>query len=156
MGDVAMAVPVLRAFTKQYPQVRITMVSRPLFKPFFDIPNVDFFGFDAKDRHRGAMGILRLYIDLRSLKPTAFADVDNVLRCKIVGALFKISGVKSAVFDKDRQRKKMLTGADNKIFEPLKPVVDKYTDVFAALGFPVKLDSNAISPKYPLDSDVLN
>jgi ADP-heptose:LPS heptosyltransferase len=29
MGDVAMAVPVLRAFVNQYPEVKITVISRP-------------------------------------------------------------------------------------------------------------------------------
>ena len=36
MGDVAMTVPVLRAFSIQNPDVKITVVSRPFFKPFFD------------------------------------------------------------------------------------------------------------------------
>lgn len=44
MGDVAMVAPVLRAFVSQYPDVKITVVSRPFFKPFFSgIPNVVFF-----------------------------------------------------------------------------------------------------------------
>ena len=47
MGDVAMTVPVIRAFVEQSrslgTNVKITVVSRPFFKPFFDgIPNVDF------------------------------------------------------------------------------------------------------------------
>ena len=54
MGDVAMTVPVLRAFVKQYPEVKITVISRPFFKPFFNgIPNLDFFAFDEKERHKG-------------------------------------------------------------------------------------------------------
>ena len=44
MGDVAMTVPVLKAFSLQYPEHKITVVSRPFFKPFFDeIENVTFF-----------------------------------------------------------------------------------------------------------------
>ena len=35
MGDVAMTVPVLRALVLQYPEVKITVVSRPFFQPFF-------------------------------------------------------------------------------------------------------------------------
>ena len=41
MGDVAMTVPVLRALTSQHPQVKVTVVTRAFFKPFFEgIPNV--------------------------------------------------------------------------------------------------------------------
>lgn len=54
MGDVAMTVPVLRAFSLQYPNVKITVVSRPFFKPFFDdIENITFFPIDLKVRHKG-------------------------------------------------------------------------------------------------------
>ena len=54
MGEVAMTVPVIRAFVEQNPRVKITLVSRPFFKPFFDgIPNVAFFAVDVKGRHKG-------------------------------------------------------------------------------------------------------
>ena len=57
MGDVAMTVPVLRAFVKQYPAIQLTVISPPFFKPFFDgIPNVSFFAFDEKGRHKGFLG----------------------------------------------------------------------------------------------------
>ena len=36
MGDVAMSVPVIRAFTKQYPNCKITVVSKPFLRPLFD------------------------------------------------------------------------------------------------------------------------
>ena len=85
MGDVAMTVPVLRAFVKQYPEVKITVVSRPFFKPFFEgIPNLNFFAFDEKERHKGFLGLCRLFQDLKKLKIDAFADLHNVLSSKVV------------------------------------------------------------------------
>jgi ADP-heptose:LPS heptosyltransferase len=93
MGDVAMTVPVLRAFDKQYPQVKITVISRPFFKPFFDdIPNVSFFAFDAKGKHKGFLGLLKLYKELKPLHVDAFADLHNVLRSKVIKRLFAFSG----------------------------------------------------------------
>ena len=35
MGDVAMTIPVLRAFTEQYPEVKLTVLTKLFFKPFF-------------------------------------------------------------------------------------------------------------------------
>jgi ADP-heptose:LPS heptosyltransferase len=68
MGDVAMTVPVLRAFVEQNPGIKITVISRPFFKPFFDtIPTVSFFAFDEKNRHKGFLGLIRLFSDLKSL-----------------------------------------------------------------------------------------
>lgn len=36
MGDVAMTVPVVYSLAKQYPHVRITVLSRPFARPFFE------------------------------------------------------------------------------------------------------------------------
>ena len=91
MGDVAMTVPVLRAFANQYPDVKVTVVSRPFFKPFFEgIPNLTFFAFDEKERHKGFKGLLRLFQDLKALKIDAFADLHNVLRSKVIRTLFYV------------------------------------------------------------------
>ncbi|MBP7470172.1 MAG: ADP-heptose--LPS heptosyltransferase RfaF, partial [Flavobacterium sp.] len=120
MGDVAMTVPVLRAFVQQYPDVNITVVSRPFFKPFFEgIPNISFFAFDEKQRHKGFLGLLRLFQDLKVLNIDAFADLHNVLRSKVVRTLFALSGKKTAFVDKARAEKKALTRAEDKVFKPL-------------------------------------
>ena len=76
MGDVAMTVPVLRALVLQHPNVKITIVSRPFFQPFFEgIPNVNFFGVDLKERHKGIFGLFRLFSDLRKLDIDLVADL---------------------------------------------------------------------------------
>jgi len=107
MGDVAMTVPVLRAFVKQYPEVKLTVISRPFFKPFFDgIPNLEFFAFDEKERHKGFPGLLRLYKDVKKFKIDAFADLHNVLRSKIVSQLFAFSGKKELQLIKEETEKK--------------------------------------------------
>ena len=106
MGDVAMTVPVIRAFVSQNPSVKITIVSRPFFKPFFDgIPNVDFFAVDVKERHKGFSGLLKLYSDLKKLNIDAVADLHNVLRSQIIRTLFALSGKKAAFTDKGRADK---------------------------------------------------
>ena len=113
-----MTVPVLRAFVQQYPDVNITVVSRPFFKPFFEgIPNISFFAFDDKQRHKGFLGLLRLFQDLKVLNIDAFADLHNVLRSQVVRTLFALSGKKVAGVDKGREGKKALTRAENKIFK---------------------------------------
>ena len=69
MGDVAMTVPVIRSLIQQYNDVKVTVVSRPFFKPFFDdIDRVDFFSVDLEKRHKGFFGIYRLFKDLKKLK----------------------------------------------------------------------------------------
>ncbi|HEX9152994.1 MAG TPA: ADP-heptose--LPS heptosyltransferase RfaF, partial [Flavobacterium sp.] len=140
MGDVAMTVPVLRAFVNQHPEIKITVVSRPFFRPFFDsIPNVSFFAFDEKERHKGFFGLLRLFRDLQQLNSDAFADLHNVLRSKIVRSLFALSGKNVASVDKGRTEKKALTQSENKVFKPLPTMFERHVKVFEELGFTVDL-----------------
>ncbi|WP_345141444.1 glycosyltransferase family 9 protein [Flavobacterium ginsengiterrae] len=160
MGDVAMTVPVLRAFVKQYPTVKITVISRPFFKPFFEgIPNLDFFAFDEKERHKGFPGLLKLYSDVKKLKIDAFADLHNVLRSKIVSLLFALSGKKRATVDKGREEKKELTRTENKIFKQLPTMFERHAKVFEELGFPLDLSSRSVGTDFPekavLSSDIL-
>ena len=92
-----MTVPVLRAFVQQNPELKITVISRPFFEPFFQgILNVSFFAFDEKKRHKGFAGLLRLFQDLAALNIDAFADLHNVLRSKVVRTLFALTGKKTA------------------------------------------------------------
>jgi len=140
MGDVAMTVPVIRAFVKQNPQVKLTVVSRPFFKPFFDgIPNVDFFAVDVQKRHKGFFGLLRLFSDLKKFDIDAVADLHNVLRSKVVRNLFALSGKKVAFTDKGRAEKKALTSLTNKVFKPVKPMVERHVETFEKLGFSIDL-----------------
>ncbi|MEN9910024.1 MAG: hypothetical protein RLZZ540_3183 [Bacteroidota bacterium] len=155
MGDVAMTVPVLRAFVKQYPTVHITVVSRPFFKPFFDgIPNLSFFAFDEKEHHKGFLGLIRLFEELKKLKIDAFADLHNVLRSKVVRTLFALSGKKVASVDKGRAGKKALTAAENKVFQPLPTMFENHTQVFQKLGFAVDLSNPAFPEKAILSPEI--
>jgi ADP-heptose:LPS heptosyltransferase len=156
MGDVAMTVPVLRAFVKQYPDVKLTVISRPFFKPFFNgIPNLDFFAFDEKESHKGFPGLLRLYKDVKKLKIDAFADLHNVLRSKIVSLLFALSGKKRATVNKGREGKKELIRAENKIFRQLPTMFERHAKVFEELGFPLDLSNPEFPEKTKLDSAIL-
>ncbi|MES2576939.1 MAG: glycosyltransferase family 9 protein [Bacteroidota bacterium] len=147
MGDVAMTVPVLRTFVNQHPEIKITMISRPFFKPFFEgIPNITFFAFDEKERHKGFLGLLRLFQDLKGLNIDAFADLHNVLRSKIIRNLFALSGKKTASVDKGRAEKKALTQPENKVFKQLPTMFERHVKVFEQLGFTVDL-SQAVFPK---------
>ncbi len=160
MGDVAMTVPVIRAFVAQNPNIKITVVSRPFFKPFFDeIENVSFFGVDLNHRHKGFIGLLRLFSDLRKLNIDAVADLHNVLRSKIVRTLFALSGKKVAATDKGRSEKKALTSLTNKVFAPVKPMVERHVETFKKLGFLVDLTPRSVGTQFPekaiLSEDIL-
>jgi ADP-heptose:LPS heptosyltransferase len=157
MGDVAMTVPVIRAFAQQNPSVKLTVVSRPFFKPFFDgIPNVEFFSVDVKERHKGFFGLLKLYADLKKLNIDAVADLHNVLRSQIIRTLFSLSGKKVAATDKGRAEKKALTRAEKKVFQPVKTMVERHVETFKKLGFSIDLSSPSFPEKAILSEEILS
>lgn len=149
MGDVAMTAPVLKELATHYPDTTLLVVSRTLFKPFFNnIPNLNFYPFEPKHQHKGFLGLLKLFLALRKHKITAVADLHNNLRSKILCLFFFLTGVKTAKIDKGKQEKTALTRKNHKILIPLKPTVARYAAVFKALGFPFEL-KNTLKEKQP-------
>lgn len=137
MGDVAMVVPVLRNLTSQNDAVKITVLTKPLFKPFFrDIPNVEVITADVKGQHKGVYGLYKLarFIN-KNHKFYALADLHSVLRSKVLKKFIKCRRFIS--IDKGRKEKKLLTSG--KIFKQLKTTHQRYAEVFETLGFPVDL-----------------
>lgn len=142
MGDVAMTVPVLRALTAQHPELKITVVTRAFFKPFFqDLENVSVWEADLKGKHKGVLGLYKLSKELKTLKFDTVADLHNVLRSNILKLFFL--GKKVVQLNKGRAEKMALT--TGKTFQQLKTTHQRYADVFKALGYTVDL----LQPTFP-------
>ena len=140
MGDVAMTVPVLQELLANYPNITLVVVSRKAFEPFFTgNPNIEFHAFEPKTKHKGIIGIYRLFKELKSYKATALADLHKNLRSNLLSRLFWFTGISMASLDKGRAEKRALTRKENKEFVPLKSSIQRYADVFARLGFPFTL-----------------
>lgn len=151
MGDVAMCVPVIRAFVAQHPNIKITFISKAFLKPLFkDIPNVSFFTADVTGKHKGIVGLHQLYKELKKEEITHLADLHNVLRSKIIRFFFSFTNIKIATLNKGRKEKKALTRVKNKIFKQLKTTHQRYVDVFKNLGFTIDITN----PK-PISKPVL-
>ena len=72
IGDVAMTVPVISSLAKQYPEVRITVLSRPFARVLFEQmpPNVSFMAADIKKEYHGVSGLNALYRRLAANRNT--------------------------------------------------------------------------------------
>ena len=127
IGDVAMIVPILHVLTATYPDLKITVLSKAFLMPLFEnIQNVSFYTADINGKHKGILGLYRLFIELKALKIDAIADLHNVLRSKILLFFFKFTAVSQAKVDKGRAEKKALTREKNKIFKALKSTHQRY------------------------------
>lgn len=142
MGDVAMSVPVLRELTWRYPHVKITVLTRSFFKPFFrDLPNITVFPAEVNGKHKGVFGLFKLAEELNNNEFYGVADLHNVLRSKILKHIIKCK--RFIAIDKGRKEKHLLTSG--KLFKPLKSTHERYADVFEALGFGLDLSE----PRFP-------
>ncbi len=148
MGDVAMTVPVIHCLALQNPQLRITVMTRGRFAPMFHwMPaNVEVKPVEL-EHYKGLTGLGRLYRELKERKYDAVADLHDVLRTKYLRMRFKMSGVKVATVDKGRAEKKAFMG-HAQTHAPLKPMVERYADVFKQLGLSFTLDyKRAFNPR---------
>ncbi|WP_348771719.1 glycosyltransferase family 9 protein [Maribacter sp. MMG018] len=151
MGDVAMTVPVLMALTKEYPELKITFLTKAFLKPVLEnIPNVKVYVAEVNGRHKGINGLWKLYKELRKLNIDAVADLHNVLRSNILKIFFGLSGTPFVQLDKGRAEKKALVAEKDKKFEPLMPMYDRYAEVFSKLGLGFQLDTKCICKPRPL------
>ena len=141
LGDIAMTVPVIYDLVTQYPDLEITMLSRPMAKPLFELmpQNVHFFGADLEGRHKGLFGLNRLIAnDLHYENFDYVADFHDVLRSIIVRLNCRMLGQKVAKIDKGRKGKKALTRQKNKVFVQQATSFERYAKVLEQLSFPIK------------------
>lgn len=158
MGDVAMTLPVVYSLAKQYPDLRISVLSRPFARAFFEsiAPNVDFMEADLKGEYKGIKGLNRLYRRLIAKHPTAVADFHNVLRTKFLRQRFHLDGIKTAHIDKHKEGKRLLCRRRNKVFVQQPTSFSNYQDVLKELGYPVRLSFQSIFPKEGGDLSTLS
>lgn len=149
MGDVAMAVPVVYSLAMQYPSIRITMLSSPFARPFFEhlAPNVGFMEADIKGEYKGIKGLNALYRRLVAKNFTAIADLHNVLRSDYLRIRFNLDRYKVAHIDKHRKGKRLLTASVGKKLVQQPTSFQNYADVFAQLGYGIHIDFKSIFPK---------
>jgi ADP-heptose:LPS heptosyltransferase len=141
MGDVALLVPVVKSLTAAYPDVEVTVVTRPKFGPmFFDIERVTVFPADVDYTYTGIFGLRDLFRKLMRKGPYDLVmDLHDHIRTKILRSLFKLFGSRVVVFEKGRTEKKAFSRKENKITTPLPHTVERYYKAFEKAGYPFKM-----------------
>ena len=161
MGDVAMTAPIVAAVCKANPDVAFDVLSTPFFRPFFEsLPNLRFIGTDIRKQKNGLRALWALFRNLKNgTMPDAplpqgetydtVIDLHDVLRTKVIRTLFRLSGAKVFAIDKGRADKKRLISGARRV--QLKPMTERYADVFRKAGFAVPSEPN-FRPKEPIPS----
>ena len=136
IGDVAMTVPVIYSAAKANPQHTFTVLTQAFLIPvFMNRPaNVDVIGINTKAAEKTLGGLLRFASALVKYEYDVVLDLHNVIRTMIIRGMFRIKGKKVYVVDKARKERKRLTERNHKELKPLRPVIERYADVFRAAG----------------------
>lgn len=153
MGDVALMVPVVRSLVETYPDVEVTIVTRPKFAPFFyDMERVVVFPADVDYTYTGFFGLRDLFKKLlRKGHYEVVIDLHDHIRTILLRSFFKIFGFNVVVFDKGRKEKKAFTRKENKITTPLPHTVERYRMAFEKAGYPFSIGQ----PPFLALSDVI-
>jgi ADP-heptose:LPS heptosyltransferase len=137
MGDVVLLVPVVRSLIAAYPDVEVTVVTRPKFASFFtEIERVVPYPADVDYTYNGIFGMRELFRKL--LQRTDYdvvIDMHDHIRTIVMRTLFKLFAVPVVVFDKGRSQKKKFTRKENKDTTRLPHTVERYREAFEKAGF---------------------
>jgi ADP-heptose:LPS heptosyltransferase len=145
MGDVVLLVPVVRSLVAAYPDVEVTVVTRPKFASFFtDIERVVPFPADVDYTYNGVFGMRELFKKLLRKNYDVVIDMHDHVRTMVLRTLFKFFGYPVYVFQKGRNEKKRFTQKENKETKPIPHTIQRYQQAFENAGFPFAL----IPPPY--------
>ena len=104
IGDAVMTTPSVRAIRHNFPGARISLLAKPWVVPVFaHSPHVDeIIVFDAKGRHKGFGGTIRLARDLRTYRFDAAIFLQNAIEAALIAFM---AGIPVRIgFDTDARR----------------------------------------------------
>jgi ADP-heptose:LPS heptosyltransferase len=155
LGDVAIALPSLYSFAKQYPHHTLYFFTRQSFVSLFDQApdNLKVIGIDIK-QYNGLFGLYRFYkTHIKPLHIDVVADLHNVMRSWVIDALLRLSGARVAKRKKDKKKRLQLLRKTNKNYQQLRPYYQRFADVFGILGYPITLQFEGLKVESPLPAD---
>lgn len=136
IGDVAMTIPVIYSAARANPADTFSVVTQLFLKPIFiNAPsNVEVIAINTKGREKDLSGLLKFSAVLARQNFDMVLDLHDVLRTKVIRTYFKAKGKRVEVFNKGRKDRARLTARNSKELIPLRPVIERYADVFRKAG----------------------
>lgn len=149
LGDIAMTLPAVYDACGANPDTRFYFLTRhhPA-KLFINRPdNLTLVPVNL-DNYKGVGGMWRLARALcKRYSITDFVDLHDVMRTKLLRIFLRLAGVKCRHIDKGRHSRAELTRRNNKVLVQLKPMPERYRDVFYKAGIALANDFDSLWPK---------
>ena len=136
IGDVAMTVPVIYSAARANPEDSFTVLTQAFLIPLFmhRPANVEVMGINTKTTEKRLLGLLRFTSALVKYDFDLVLDLHDVLRTIVIRTALRLEGKRVFVVDKARKERAHLTATRHKNLQPLRPVIDRYADVFRKAG----------------------
>ncbi len=142
MGDVAMTVPIVRLVKRDFPATKISILTKPGYIEIFrEFKDANIIAIDLEEKHKGLLGVVKLYYELKQLGIDAVIDLHGVLRTNFLKFLW---GRNFYQIDKGRNEKEKLI--KGKHFKQLKTTHQRYLDVFKNINYNLNF-SKTVFPK---------
>jgi ADP-heptose:LPS heptosyltransferase len=155
IGDVAMTIPVIYSVARCNPDIKFTFLTQFFLLPvFINRPsNLELIGINTKGSERKLSGLLRFAFAFAKYDFDTVIDLHCVPRTLILSTIFKLYGKKIFTIKKDRRERKLLTSHRKKKLRQLRPVIEKYADVFIYAGLKY---SNTFQTLFTESSEITN
>jgi ADP-heptose:LPS heptosyltransferase len=138
LGDVAMIVPVIRAFKRAFPKVGLSILSKPFPLKVFTLESgIHTISFDSHN-YRGLFGLWQLSNSIVAEGITDVADIHFSLRSRILCLFLRWRGLNVSQRSKQRRLRRQWTRKGPKPKELLDTQVQAYLTTLARLGFVIE------------------
>ena len=153
IGDVAMTIPVVYSVAEDNPQDAFTMLTHTSVMPLFinHPPNLQVIGINTKTTEKSFFSLLRFGWALRANKFDMVIDLHNVLRSWILDFIIRLTGAKIYIMKKLRSANKQISARPPKKIFQIRPVINRYSDVFRTAGFKFEVTFVSLFAKNPVD-----
>ncbi|MDH6303389.1 ADP-heptose:LPS heptosyltransferase [Parabacteroides sp. PF5-5] len=157
IGDVAMTVPVLYSAARANPEDSFTILTQAFLIPvFINRPsNIEVIGISITGTEKSLSGLTRFAWAFSKYDYDLVLDLHHVLRTMIIRSFFRLRGKKVYVVDKARKDRTRLTARKNKVFKPIRPVIDRYADVFKAAGLSYEDTFHSLYEEHPANDSLI-
>jgi ADP-heptose:LPS heptosyltransferase len=147
LGDVAMLPHAVRAFKTEFPDVKVTILTREFLAPLFDGLDVEFLFVDFEGKHKGIAGLWHLAGEIKALGVDAIADMHGVHRSRILRRMCKLRAfIPSKTIHKGRIDKWFRVGYSRHTAKPLRHTVMRYCGVLRRMGYIFDPPTPAVKP----------
>lgn len=136
LSSAAMCVHALRGLVRDFPSLRITVLTQSGWRPLFrEVEGLEFL-FADEQCYKGTIGKVRLWRTIQRLGIDAIADLSATSLSRLLSFSFTPWRRKVARLESHRLEGKALTRKYRKVMVQLSPMASRSRDLFGSLGLP--------------------